>query len=124
MKNFNSKLGDKLAFGLSTMTMFYIITLMVLLPLIWQRPDTTISWIQYLVQSLFQGSSLPILAYVAKLEGRKTEAVLNSTHDLAMEEISILREELAIAKIQRTNADIQRTELNVKLDKILNIHQQ
>ena len=123
MKKFNNWLGDKLALGLSTMTAFYIVTSFVLIPLLFQTPHDLVGWVQYTIQSLFQGSALPILAYVAKLEGLKTEAVLNSTHDLAMEELSVLKEELAIAKIQRTNADIQRTELNVKLDKILNIHQ-
>jgi len=101
MKNLNSKLGDKLAFGLSTMTMFYIITLMVLLPLIWQRPDTPIAWIQYLVQSLFQGSSLPILAYVAKLEGRKTETILNSTNNCVLEELKIVKDGQTLAQEER-----------------------
>jgi len=118
MKNFNSYLGDKLAFGLSTMTAFYIVTAFVLIPLLFQTPHDLVGWVQYTIQSLFQGSALPILAYVAKLEGKKTEIVLNSTHDLAMEELSILREQLEIAKIQRTNADIKRQDLKLILEEM------
>ena len=121
MKNFNSYLGDKLAFGLSTMTAFYIVTAFVLIPLLFQTPHDLVGWIQYVVQSLFQGAALPILAYVAKLEGAKTERVLTETHDLAMKELSVLKKEQKQAKIQRTNSDVQRTELNTKLDSIISM---
>lgn len=101
MKRFNNWLGDKLAFGLSTMAAFYIVTAFVLVPLIWQRPDGLIGWVQFLIQSLFQGSALPVLGYVARIGGEKQEQVLRETHDAVMEELAIVKEELALAREER-----------------------
>lgn len=93
MKRFNNWLGDKLAFGLSTMAAFYIVTAFVLVPLIWQRPEGLIGWVQFLIQSLFQGSALPVLGYVARIAGERQEKVLNDTHNCVMEELALAREE-------------------------------
>lgn len=93
MKKFNNWLGDKLAFGLSTMTAFYVVTIFVLAPLVWQRPEGPIGWVQFLVQSLFQGSALPVLGYVARVAGEKQERVLRETHDTVMAELSLEKEE-------------------------------
>lgn len=45
MKRFNNWIGDKLSNGLSSMTIFYVITLLVLLPLLIQAPVTLMGWI-------------------------------------------------------------------------------
>lgn len=100
LKRFNNWLGDKLAFGLSTMAAFYIVTAFVLIPLIWQRPDGLIGWVQFLVRSLFQGSALPVLGYVSRIAGEK---VLREIHDTVMAEMAIVREELALAREEREN---------------------
>ncbi|MHB1651684.1 MAG: hypothetical protein ACYCVD_04295 [Desulfitobacteriaceae bacterium] len=101
MKRFNRWLGDKLAFGLSTMAAFYIVSAFVLIPLIWQHPEGLIGWVQFLIQSLFQGAALPVLGYVARVAGEKQERVLRETHDTVMAEMAIVKEELALAREDR-----------------------
>jgi len=88
MKTFNDWLGNKLSYGLSTMVTFYIISTFVLIPLLFQRPHDLVGWVQYIVQSFFQGVALPVLAYVARIAGERQELVLKETHDIVMEELN------------------------------------
>lgn len=101
MKKFNNRLGDILAYGLSTMGCFYIVFALVIVPLFYQHPTDLIGWIQYIIQSIFQGVALPVLGYVARVAGEKQEKVIKETHDASMEELAIVKEELAIAKEER-----------------------
>lgn len=98
---FNDWLGDRLAFWLSTMACFYVITALVIVPLFFQRPSGLVGWVQYIVQSIFQGVALPVLGYVARIAGEKQERVVTETHDTVMEELAIVKEELAIAREER-----------------------
>lgn len=92
MQKFNNWLGDKLAFGLSTMAMFYVVSAFVILPLFLQRPHDLVGWIQYIVQSFFQGAALPVLGYVARKAGESQERVLLETHDTVMAEMRVVKE--------------------------------
>ncbi len=92
LRNFNNWLGDKLAYGLSTMAMFYIVSAFVILPLALQRPHDLVGWIQYIVQSFFQGAALPVLGYVARVSGESQERVLMETHDAAMAEMGMVKD--------------------------------
>lgn len=92
LRNFNNWLGDKLAYGLSTMAMFYIVSAFVILPLALQRPHDLVGWIQYIVQSFFQGAALPVLGYVARVAGESQERVLMETHDEVMAEMRVVKE--------------------------------
>lgn len=100
MKKFNEWLGDKLAFFLSTMGCFYLIFALVIVPLFFQHPTDLVGWVQYIVQSLFQGVALPVLGYVARIAGEKQEHVLKETHDAEMEEIAELKEIITLLKSQ------------------------
>lgn len=100
-KRFNDRLGDKLAEGLSTMECFYIIMLLVLLPLFFSRPTSPIEWVQYAVQTFFQGVALPVLGYVGWKSGERAEKTINATHAIAMKELKMIKEELALAKEER-----------------------
>lgn len=119
MKRFNNWLGDKLAFGLSTMAAFYIVTAFVLIPLIWQRPDGLIGWVQFLVQSLFQGSALPVLGYVSRIAGEKQEQVLRETHDVTLGEFDMIKEELALAREERDELKVLLAELHAKIPDVI-----
>ena len=119
MKQFNDWLGDKLAYGLSTMAAFYIVTAFVLVPLAWQRPQGLIGWVQFLIQSLFQGSALPVLGYVARIAGEHQERVLNETHDSVMEELTLVREELALAREEREELKMLLAHLHVKIPDVI-----
>ena len=111
MNHFNDWLGGKLAFWLSSMAMFYIITAMVMVPLFFQRPEGLVGWMQYAISVFFQGAALPILGYVASKAGDKQERVLNETHDTVMEELILIKEDLELAREQRIELEALMTEL-------------
>jgi len=88
----NDYVGDKLSNGLSSMEMFYIITFLVLAPLLVQRPDTLITWVQYVSTAILQASALPLLGYTTKKSGEKQERLLQETHNMVMQEMGTLKE--------------------------------
>lgn len=98
VKKFDNWLGDQLAFLLSTMGCFYLIFALVIVPLFFQHPHDLIGWVQYFVQSFFQGVALPVLGYVARIAGEKQEQVLKETHDAEMLELAELKEIIQILK--------------------------
>lgn len=98
MKNFNNWLMDKLAFFLSTIGCFYLVFSLVVIPLFFQHPTDLVGWVQYIVQSIFQGVALPVLGYVARIAGERQEQILKETHDAEMEEITELKEIINLLK--------------------------
>ena len=60
------KLAVVLSDSLSSMIMFWIITLMVIVPLFFNQPIGLVGWMQYIVSVFFQGVALPVLAYTSK----------------------------------------------------------
>ncbi|HZW84189.1 MAG TPA: hypothetical protein VFF14_12310 [Candidatus Deferrimicrobium sp.] len=115
-RKFTKWLGDKLSYWLSTMAMFYAVSLLILIPLAFVRPTGTIAWIQYSVTVFFQGAALPLLGYVARIAGEKTDTMLKETHDTVMEELALVKEELILAKEERDSLNRLVLELHSKLD--------
>jgi len=104
-------LGEKLSDGLSTMELFYIVTFCVVFPLIYQRPDNLIQWIQYLSTAVLQAVALPLLGYVSKKSGEKIEKLTQETHDTVMLELSYMKDQQQYdmqerAKMQQIIAEI------------------
>lgn len=91
MKNFDDWLGDKLSNGLSSMKTFYLITFLVLVPLIVQRPGTFIGWIQYMSTAVLQAAALPLLGYTTRKQGDIQAKMLKETHDTVMKELNLIR---------------------------------
>ena len=91
MKNFYTKfndyVGNKFSFALSTMEMFWIVLIIVLLPLLWQRPDSMIAWVQYVSTAVLQAVALPLLGYTTKKSGESQEKIIMETHDILMSEL-------------------------------------
>jgi hypothetical protein len=97
MKSFNDWLGNKLALYLSTMGCFYIIFMLVIVPLFFQHPNDLVGWVQYIVQSIFQGVALPIFGFDMKV-GENQVRVLNETNDTVMQELALVKKELQLAR--------------------------
>ncbi|WP_425801958.1 hypothetical protein ACHOLT_14410 [Desulfitobacterium sp. Sab5] len=114
MKRFNDWIGDKISFWLSTMAMFWIVCAFVLIPLFWQRPEGLIGWVQFLIQSFFQGAALPVLGYVSRKAGENQERILNETHDTVMDELAMIKDELALAREERDELKILLAALHAK----------
>ena len=93
MKNFDDRLGDKLSDGLSSMKIFYLITFLVLVPLLVQRPDTFIGWIQYMSTAVLQACALPLLGYTTKKQGDIQAKILQETHDTVMKELNLIKKQ-------------------------------
>ena len=98
MKNFDDWLGDKLSDGLSSMKIFYLITFLVLVPLIVQRPNNFIGWIQYMSTAVLQASALPLLGYTTKKQGDIQAKILKETHDTVMKELNLIKKQQAANK--------------------------
>ena len=86
-----NRIADLLADGLGTMACFWILSILVLGALIWQRPEGLVQWALYMVSVFFQGVALPILAIVNKKEGRKQAALMMAIHKDTIKEISLLK---------------------------------
>ena len=114
--NFNAlmdRLAQVLADSLATMTMFWIIAILVLIPLFWNQPTNLVGWMQYIVAVFFQGVALPVLGYTAKLSGRRTDEIIAKIEELSL-------------KIEKQTEHIERDvdeiveELNIVEDGIKN----
>lgn len=112
---YNDLLGDKLAYWLSTMAMFYGVSFLVIAPLFFQRPESLVGWMQYSISVFFQGVALPVLGYVARKAGEKQEQLLQETHDAVMKELSYIQEALRLA-------DIERDEMKAVVRGIAELH--
>ena len=91
MKKFNNYIGDKLSNGLSSMTLFYIISFLVLIPLLVQTPVGFMAWVQYLSTAVLQACALPLLGYTTKKQGDIQALILQETHDNVMAELDIIK---------------------------------
>ena len=91
MKNFNDWFGDKLSNGLSSMTLFYIISCLVLMPLFVQTPVGFMAWIQYLSTAVLQACALPLLGYTTKKQGDIQAQIAQETHDTVMSELDLIK---------------------------------
>lgn len=103
MRKFNDWLGDKLSYLLSTMAMFYGVCFLVIAPLFFQRPDSLVAWMQYIISVFFQGVALPVLGYTAQKSGEVQAKILQETHDAVMAEFDIVKAEQEEAATERAN---------------------
>lgn len=122
MNRFNDWLGDKLAYWLSTMAMFYIITAMVIVPLFFQSPQGLVAWMQYAISVFFQGAALPVIGYITRRAEEKQNLVVNETHDTVIEELKLIKEDLALAHEQRDELEALMTELCVIIPNVNRKH--
>lgn len=84
INRFNYWLMSALANANATAWAFYLLLFAVLKALTYQHPTDTIGWINYIVQTLYQGTALPLISFVAKLEGEKQSRKIDETHEASM----------------------------------------
>ena len=63
--------------------MFFIICILVIVPLFFVQPVGVVGWIQYVVSVFFQGVALPVLGYIAKISGSRTDAIIAKIEGLS-----------------------------------------
>ena len=111
--DFNDYLADKLSYLLSIMITFYIITLLVIIPLFYDAPTTFVTWAQYLCSVVFQGIALPVLGYTARKASDKTDELMKEIYRMT-KEIDVL-----VNKIDSRESIIEKD-----VEKILDIDEQ
>jgi len=58
------------------MATFYVISLLVAVPLLYSQPTSIVAWASYLCSVVFQGLALPVLGYTARKSGDKTDEMM------------------------------------------------
>jgi hypothetical protein len=111
----NNLIADLLADALSTMSCFWVITVMVVVVLFWQRPASAVGWVTYFSTAIFQAVALPVLAFVAKKEGATQQALLQETHDAVMGELDKLG--AVVDELVATHAEVHEmmSQVHVKV---------
>ena len=79
---FNDIIADKLSYSLSVMITFYVITLLVAIPLFYAQPTSIVAWASYICSVVFQGLALPVLGYTARKSGDKTDAMMKDMFEM------------------------------------------
>jgi hypothetical protein len=79
---FNDIVADKLSYSLSVMITFYVITLLVAIPLFYAQPTSIVAWASYICSVVFQGLALPVLGYTARKSGDKTDAMMKDMFEM------------------------------------------
>ncbi len=118
LSRFNDWLADMMAEYLSSMSCFWIITSLVVVVLFWQRPASLVGWITYISTAIFQASALPILGFVSKKSGAKTERLLQETHDQVMGHLTTMLQHMEKVLIH-VEVEDERIRMQEKKDNIL-----
>jgi hypothetical protein len=91
MKKFNDWIAEKMSYALATMFMFYIITFLVIIPLLYSQPTSIVAWASYLSSVVFQGIALPVLGYTSRKNGQKTDELIDLIYKLTKEDNDIIK---------------------------------
>jgi hypothetical protein len=111
-KKFNDYIADRLSYILSMMITFYVIVLLVSIPLFYSQPSSIVAWASYLCSVVFQGIALPVLGYTARKTSDKSEDLMAQMY-------------LMTKKIERMVSIIesQQEHLSQDIDAILDIEE-
>ena len=82
LSKFNDYLADRLSYVLSIMATFYVISLLVAVPLFYAQPTTVVAWASYLCSVVFQGLALPVLGYTARKAGDKSDKLMKDVYEM------------------------------------------
>lgn len=82
LNKFNNFIADKLSYILSIMTTFYVVSLLVSIPLFYSQPNSIVAWASYLCSVVFQGLALPVLGYTARKSGEKSDKMMKDMYKM------------------------------------------
>ena len=98
MKRFNEFLANKMAIIMSSMWLFWILSVIIIVAGLMQPPDTPYTFVMFVISAGFQAIALPVLAFVSNIQGDRAEKIAKETHDTVMKELKLMREENAELK--------------------------
>ena len=82
INQFNDWMADRLSYLLSIMATFYVITLLVAIPLFYAQPNSVVAWASYICSVVFQGLALPVLGYTARKSGDKADKMMRDMFEM------------------------------------------
>ena len=98
IKKLNRFLANRLSIILSSMWLFWLLALILVIAGILQPPKGAYEIVMFWVSAAFQAIALPVLAFVSNIQGDRQEKIMRETHDAVMTEITLLRKEQAELK--------------------------
>lgn len=102
MNKFNDWLMDKLSNLLAMAWLFYLLNILAVIILVFQRPTDVLSWTLFIGTIYFQSVTLPVINNTAKRSGEQMMKLLQESHDAQMKELKVARtERLEIIEIHR-----------------------
>jgi membrane protein implicated in regulation of membrane protease activity len=94
----NNFLANKMSIIMSSMWLFWILAVVIVVAGLMQPPDTPYMFVMFVISAGFQAVALPVLAFVSNIQGERQEKVMKETHDAVMKELKLVREENAELK--------------------------
>ena len=115
LSQFNDYLADRLSYILSIMATFYVISLLVLIPLFYSQPTSFVAWVSYLCSVVFQGLALPVLGYTARKSGDKADSMMRDMFEMTkkIEKLTEIIEKQQI-HLHKDVEEIKKIEKNKK----------
>lgn len=116
LKRFNDWLADRMSSWMSRMWLFWLLTILILGTLIFQRPSGIQGWALFFVSVFFQGVALVVINYTSDKQGRQMLRLLQETHNTTMEEFASLRRINAIQAEELAELKAIHAELSTRID--------
>ncbi|MDR0463173.1 MAG: hypothetical protein LBG64_03065 [Pseudomonadales bacterium] len=116
--SFNGWLADKLAGILSSMWLFWLLSVVIIVAAFIQPPVGAYQWVMFVISAAFQAVALPVLAFVSNIQGDKQTKIIMQTNRLAMEELKLIKEQQLKLEKLITNEKGRFSHLDEKLTEI------
>ncbi|MCL2095235.1 hypothetical protein FWH13_03940 [Candidatus Saccharibacteria bacterium] len=94
-QRFNSWLASKLAIIMSSMWLFWVLTIVIVVAGLLQPPSDPYMFVMFVISAGFQAIALPVLAFVSNIQGDRQEKVMREVHEATMKELEMMRQENA-----------------------------
>jgi cell shape-determining protein MreC len=98
MKGFNSWIAVKLTDILSSMWLFWMLVILLIIAAIMEPPNTPYTFVMFVISAAFQAVALPVLAVTSNLQGARQERVARDTYKNTLEELKLINEEIKVVK--------------------------
>jgi len=80
VNQFNDYLAERMSLILSMMVTFWVVLVLVIVPLFYGFPTTVLGFVSYLSCSFFQAIALPVLGYTSKKASDKSDKLMEEMY--------------------------------------------
>jgi len=123
LKRFNTRTANYLSGVMSSMWLFWFLTISILVAGIIHPPEDPYMFVMFVIGAGFQAIALPVLAFVSNNQGDRAEKTSQQTLAIVKEDLELLKKQNTELKqlISEIKADAKREEqVAESLDKIEN----